>query len=62
MQSEIPPNRGLQNGVHNGYFVELWGSDEWARTDDPAQTKTVTDTIEEIYLPNLLPYTQYSVR
>ena len=51
-----------QNGVHDGYFVELWGLDAWAKSDDPAQTKTVQDTIEEIYLPNLLPYTQYSVR
>ena len=48
--------------MHDGYFVEVWGLDEWAKSEDPAQTKTVPDTIEEIYLPNLLPYTQYSVR
>jgi hypothetical protein len=61
----LPPPKEdckMQNGVSEGYLVELWGLDLWVVSDKPAKSNVVVERIEEIYLEGLEPYTNYKVK
>ena len=55
-------NCTFQNGLNGGYRAEIWGADPWVSDSKPFKVKEVPAKVEEVFMQNLEPFTNYELR
>jgi hypothetical protein len=52
----------VQNGLYDGFHLELWGDDEWVHSNSPINTYELEENVQQFYVQKLLSFTRYTLK